>query len=208
MRAQHLSLREVRGITFLLSGLIVAFISPVAFAKPTHAEGLLPTVRCLVQTVLLTGCPKPIPTDTSSPVVSPTQPSAPTQTTQSTPQSTTGNPPASSSGTRLASPAPVGSVEADTLETPQQLQTMPKVTQPTRTPHSFDYVAFFNTSSSYASPKTEGDGGGLIVPTQEGWKVAGLAWYWWIAMIGAITGVISLIRRWYIRRASLLSNPR
>ena len=205
MRALHLSLRGVKVSIFLLSGVSIALVSSATFARPTHAEGLLPTVRCLVQTLLSSGCPDPA--QSSSPVVSsPTQASSSSQNTSQT-QSTP-----SQNSTVQSAPQSGGIVQAapsvETLQTPQELTAMPNVpTQATQNPKAYDYVAFFNTSSSYASPRGQGDGNAFIQPSQEGWKVAGLAWYWWLAILGAITGVISLIRRRYVRRLSVLSNP-
>lgn len=208
MRALHLSLRGVR-VSALMAGLVAVLVSPVIFAKPTHAEGLLPTVRCLVQTLLLTGCPQPTTPDTTPVVTQPqTQPQtgAPAPTSQPSGSSTS---PSTSSRNTLQAPEGVTTTpEPAVLEVPQQLEVMPKpsTTQNTRTPQTFDYAAFFNTSSNYASPRVEGDGG-FITPSKEGWRVAGMAWYWWITIIAAITGVISYIRRRYVRRVSLLSNP-
>lgn len=203
MRALNLSLRGVKVTTFLSVGLMVALVSPVIFARPTHAEGLLPAVKCLVQTLLLSQCSQPVQTNT-----------APTQQTQnqvaqpssSAPSSGTSTQPENSGGAVTHSPM---ASEPVALETPPQITNVPTVTAPTaQLPHSSDYVAFFNTSSKYASPQGGGGGNAFIQASQEGWKVGGLAWYWWIAIIAAITGIISYIRHLYIRRLSVLSNLR
>jgi hypothetical protein len=212
MRALRLSLRGVRGPTLLLGGLIVAFASPVVLARPTHAEGLLPTVRCLVQTLLLSGCPQPV-------TVSPSSPQTPAEQPASQPQGGTVSEP-SSSASSSAAPAPqaasssttqpaaplqaVPSVE--TLDSPRDIKALPVTpTHPTQNPKSYDYVAFFNTSSPYAASQVKGDSTAFIQPTQEGWKVAGLAWYWWLTIIGAITGGAALVRRLIARRGAELS---
>lgn len=74
-------------------------------------------------------------------------------------------------------------------------------------PGGADYVSSLNAYNMYAANSVQGDAnGGVLETSQDGWRIAGVAWYWWVALIGLISGVVLHIRRQRIKHDSLLSN--
>lgn len=212
MRAFDSSLRGIKIAAFLFAGVATLLVTSNGLTRPTHAEGpLTKTVKCLVNTLLFAPCQvTPDPTSPSSnPSSSQTPPttpasnssanSAPSGASTSTGSATTGSP---QSSQLLTSPAPL------TVDTPKEIAAMPQTPQRSfNNPKSYDYVAFFNTSSPYAHSAVQGDANAFIQPSNEGWKMAGMAWYWWIGIIAAITGAIWGVRQVILRRSTLLSKP-
>jgi hypothetical protein len=192
--------RGMKIISFLLAGLSIALISSASLPQPVHAEGFLSqTVRCLVQTLLFTDCQRqPAP---SAPTASPAQ----TQPSEPGASSNSGSP--SGSVSKSASPQqPISHVQPPAALQPQTLPDMTEASPEMYvTPQTLNYVAYFNMYSKYATHQGEGASNLFIEPSREGWKVAGIAWYWWAVILIGLTGIIMYTRHWRVRRSSALS---
>lgn len=174
----------------------VATILTISSSRPAAAEGyLLDTVRCLVRTVLLTQCPPGqqvpavTPTAPAAPSEAPAQEAAPT-TAQAQPRAATTTQPVSQAGS-------VGAVGG--LDVPIASLASYKPASPTAgvaqypTSRGADYLAMFNTSSRYAVLGAENQAATGFERTGEGWKIAGIAWYWWgIGLLVAAIGFVSV----------------
>lgn len=191
--------RGMNKITFVLFAFVLSLTITIATPRPTHAEGpLLGKVRCLLETVLLQRCkpiqtpPSVMPTPEPSPQTGgggssrpsspstnkPTQPDSPKVSQQATPA-----PPAP------ASPSP-NTAHEEGITVPRETTEMSPAVKGAVAPHassaSFtdaDYMTFFNTYSQYAtSTQPQQVSTAPIEASSEGWKVLGVAWYWWAAL--------------------------
>lgn len=178
-------------LVFLLT-LSIATIFTLLSPRAAHAEGfLLPTVRCVVQTLLADGCR-----------TNETTPQAPT--TQNTPSSNEQSSPPSA-------PQPAGPTSQQGQSTtgpyfepiPEpQTDTIPDIQAAPSTPLSdashideSEYVAYFNTYSRYAVQRAQAapQSAEIVQAGPEGWKIMGIAWYWWL--IGTTAGIAA---GWYL----------
>jgi hypothetical protein len=82
--------------------------------------------------------------------------------------------------------------EIDTTEYPQ------------KTWSNAEYGAYFNTYSPYATQGMAEQG--VVTRSPEGWKIAGIAWYWWGVGTMIMAGIFFSVRRGILRRNSVLSN--
>ncbi len=207
--------KGTRVTIFLTFALITASSLTIFSPRPASAEGpLLGTVKCLVRTVLLSQCPTtttPAPsTPPSSPAPSPAPSSAPTPSTpveqsQSAQQSPASKTQATERPSQVrqfdtiepiqTSLAPYEDIDATTLRTSQ-----------VRIKES-DYVAYFNQYSKYAIAGAEQPASieAPITQSTEGWKILGIAWYWWGAIVVISSGIFFSVRKGFLRRNSVLS---
>ena len=204
--------KGTRVTIFLTFALITASSLTIFSPRPASAEGpLLGTVKCLVRTVLLSQCPTtttPAPsTPPSSPAPSPAPtPSTPVEQSQSAQQS-----PASKT---QATERPSQVRQFDTIE-PIQTSLAPyediNATAALRASQGrikeSDYVAYFNQYSKYAVASAEQPASieAPIAQSAEGWKILGIAWYWWGAIVVISSGILFSVRKGFLRRNSVLS---
>ena len=198
---------------FFVAALATASLFVTVTPRPTHAEGyLVPTVRCLVNTVFLQKC-RPAQTPAPETTPAPSQTPAPTQTP---PAEQSSNGASSQASPRTYTPvAPVNDAPLDPIELPEGMVTTPEpVKQPTtyylgnqRIPES-EYVAYFNKYSPYAvaGAQQEGMAEVPVARSAEGWKVFGIAWYWWGIVGVAIALFVPSARRGILRKLSALPN--
>lgn len=207
------SMRMLRGVkysakatTFLLLAFGTASILTLSGSRSAHAESpLVGTVRCLLQTVLLSPCqttqaPATTAAEPAQQVPAAESPSNSSAATPSTPAATSKQP---------ASVTP--SVEPITSPQPT-VEMMPDIQQPaspqkvsgTRMSGA-EYLAFFNTYSKYAigTPETASDS--VVTQSSEGWRVLGIAWYWWAGIILAAGLVFISVKHKILRKTSILS---
>lgn len=208
-------MHTLRGLTrgtkltvFILLAFGIASLLTISHSRPTYAESpsLLGTVRCVLRTVLLASCqPAVAPTNDSGAPTSSTPSNSPTPV-----QPSPSNAPASSpSSTHSTATVPVQSQEVALPEQTiapypdmQQVAADAPASQPL--PQS-DYFAYFNAYSPYAVKGAQAAAAPIpIQQSSEGWKLFGVAWYWWGITIAAMVVIFTSVRRHYLRRTSVL----
>lgn len=191
-------------LAFLLSLCIAAILTLVS-PRAAHAEGfLLPTVRCLVQTLLVNGC-KPVESPAQTPVQPPAQQNpAPvnSQSQQSSPSSK------QQTTAQNASPEPYFEPIVDT-----EVSSLPSIEEVPKRPLSkashideSEYLAYYNTYSKYAveSAQNTSSGKGIVQTSARGWMIAGIAWYWWAIGLAAVSSLIFYKRKQIFSIVSIL----
>lgn len=204
--------KGTRVTIFLTFALITASSLTIFSPRPASAEGpLLGAVKCLVRTVLLSQCPTtttPVPS-TSVPSPAPSPASAPPQPVeQSQPVQQSQRP--NTQATERSSQAR----QFDTIE-PIQTSLAPyediNATAALRASQGrikeSDYVAYFNQYSKYAVAGAEQPASieAPIAQSAEGWKILGIAWYWWGAIVVILSGIFLSVKKGFLRRSSVLS---
>lgn len=226
IRASKNLLRGVKSANFLLIGIFCVSIISVASSQSVQAENFLSkTVRCLVGTVLTFNCPQPAANAPSAPAPSYAKPQ-PNQmpTIQGEPQggqaqAASGASSESAAGqadTNEASAVPAaGETAADprsaTVAT-YNAQLDPSVHRPIEIaylsdaePNPYSGIVFPGAQgqgihfSTYGSPSgVQGVSNFAVVESsRDGWKIAGVAWYWWA--IAAVAGLAFIMYRRYRR---------
>jgi hypothetical protein len=205
------SLRGVKIYFIILASISLSLFVVLLHPQPAHAEGFLSkTVRCVVGGLLGADCrtvPSLAPTPT--PVPTAPAPSAPTE------------PQASQSSN--ASPAPSSQAKAGTVRQPSsaQLKTaepinieLPDTPEVPVLPATNHRTVSLTNTMSFAFPYGTGHGQSdtaalsapaAFEPSQEGWRILGVAWYWWVIGTVLTLGVGLLIRRIIKRPLSVAS---
>lgn len=200
--------RGVKTAGMVLAGLACIFFGTMVSSQPTNAEGfLLRTVKCVVGKVLTTDCP----THTPSPVVpvpavpsvpSPGQsgspaPVSPSQAPVTQPAPQMPYAPAGDNATRYVSRG-VGGPRLDAIHTPVEF--VPGevgVAQGVSAGQESLYqkqLAHLNMYSYYHQNAPTHTSAAILEASREGWRVAGIAWYWWLGLIGGVGGAIIFIK--------------
>lgn len=213
--------RGMNRITFVLFAFVLSITITIATPRPTYAEGpLLGTVRCVLKTVLLQRCkPAQTPPSVAPPPEQPpqkggggaSQPSSPSTDTPTQPAS-----PNTSSGRAQTPVAPVGSSSSApqevTIEAPREAAEMAPAVKGAAAPHASgasltdaDYMTFFNTYSRYATAAQPRQVSAAPLETSsEGWKVLGIAWYWWGAAGLLGIAILTSVKSHSLRKSSTL----
>ncbi len=191
-------------VVFVLA-LTTATTLIIATPRPAQAEGfLLDTVRCLVRTVLVAGCP-----------AEPTSAPAPASSSQPTTQEAAPASGGSSTGTPQAhtkrSYAPVETAPITAPDTSvEAYPTLQEVARPGSGDRmtEAEYIAYFNAHSPYAvqgAQHAASGEAGLVQAGPEGWKLFGVAWYWWGIAAAFIFALFLSVKHGILRRNSVLS---
>lgn len=192
---------------FLLFVLSSAFIMTISTPRSASAEGpLLGTVRCLVQSVLLTNCqpksssPQPsAPAESSSPSTSenPAPASSPTHETNS---------PKGAATQQTYMPLPKNTIASDVPVSISPVTPSPTAASAYANMTKAEYLTYFNKYSKYAVAGAHDEAAAPIAieRTGEGWRFFGIAWYWWglMGIIGAM--LFYVIRQSFLRKSSVL----
>jgi hypothetical protein len=174
-----------RTIVFLLAAFVLSVIIVSMSSRPTSAESLLYKVGCVVGGLLRYECAKSVepatPSSTQSSEPSPGTTSPSSSSASESPTTTT--PPSFGQAT----PAPI-TLNEELLE---KLPDLPAVQGAATT---YNSTAQFPSHVLHASSYGVGRAQQLatpaaIVASEEGWKVLGIAWYWWGLTIGVGAGV-------------------
>jgi hypothetical protein len=207
-------------ITFVLFAFVLSITITIATPRPTYAEGpLLGTVRCVLKTVLLQRCqpaqtppnvtPAPEPTP---PKGSGAEPSSPSTTNKPAQPS---SPDASSGGTQV-NPTPARSssnvAQEGEIALPKETAEMAPAVKGAAALHASgasltdaDYMTFFNTYSRYATDAQPRQLSAAPLETSsEGWKILGVAWYWWVALGLLGVAIFTSIKSYALRKSSSL----
>lgn len=195
---------------FMVLPLLVASVMTMSSPRPASAEGpLLGTVRCLLGTLLAGQC-RPVAPTSPTPPASPAQPTAPAPSTGSgsaAPQAPATQP-SNESKKRQVQP-----IQAEPMPMPEEIPAPVLPVEPTGEEASAgvamsnaDHLAFFNKYSKYAvaGAQQEAAAATPVERSDEGWRIFGVAWYWW--GIGAIVpvGLGVLTYRKFLRKYSVL----
>lgn len=184
--------------------LIAASTLTILTPRPTHAEGfLLGTVRCLVRTVLTAECQKPQTTPAPAP--------SERASTQSNSSQTPSQPPAPAGGTKEGVPIDVEPIapldpEAAALPAVPDVQGV-QTTAANRLDES-EYIAYFNAHSPYAVEGQAAASEAVIQAGPDGWKIFGVAWYWWGLVVAACVGIFASVKYRFFSKASVLLKGR
>lgn len=200
--------------------LILATASSLTLLNPqsTQAQSpsLLETVRCLVRTVFRTDCTPVAPTTP----VTPTAPGGSSSPQNGGSQGNSSSIPPVSSGTSGqgsgqssgggalqqsgGSIEPIGSeiIPPTKIVTERQNANSGVLEeQAGQTSDTSRYYAYFNKYSPYAQTSSVPASSGAVVETSsEGWKLYGIAWYWWITALGLLATIAAMIKKMVIRR--------
>ncbi len=186
---------------YILLPLLAASILTIMNSRSTYAESpsLLGTVRCLVRTVLSVECPSMVTTAPAQPSNTPQQSQAPAPSSQT---------PATKSAQESTKTPPV---TGETVTLPEQ--TIAEYEKIEQIPHSrasspripeSEYVAYFNQYSPYAVAGAQDQKVAPVEQTSEGWRLLGVAWYWWAAGVLIIFTIFLSVKRQNLRKSSVL----
>lgn len=198
MRAHTFILRGAKISSLLLLGALLVSANLVLFSRPAHAESFLSqTAKCLVRTLFLSKCQK-APVTTSPPSAAPTEPATePKQHSSSKNQKNESANSGDSQPSHSVTYAPLPTLAREDVALLPRADTIGDDAAQS-TPGSYytaEYAAF-----SFA-PQT-GQIMGAKSPVEsssEGWKVAGLTWYWWGAGIALFIGGLEYAKRRVLR---------
>ncbi|MDB5162512.1 MAG: hypothetical protein JWN28_119 [Candidatus Saccharibacteria bacterium] len=194
-RAGFNSLRAARIGVPLFAIVSMSLFFSLLHSQPANAEGFLDrTLRCTVGALLGAQCP-----NTPEQVVTPVTPTA-------TP---TAGPSTSSPSPTQAQPAPTPQPSKAQVNTAQPVQMAPLAVELAQTQKlpSFPSTTSRNTvpawtafANSYGQGRAATDlGDSALQPSQDGWRILGVSWYWW--GIGIVA--TALVTRLFMRRYSI-----
>lgn len=193
---------------YIVLALIAAVFITVIHPRPTSAEGsLLGNVRCLVRTVLLTEC-KPVEVVVPAPTPAP----APAPVASAPSASSSGSQPAATSSSRTQNNRATV-VTTEELAAPEPiLVNVPIVEKPAVATSSYarmsgsEYLAYFNTYSKYAvaGAQQQAASSAPVARTGEGWRIIGIAWYWWGITVLLTAVIFASVRRNFLRKNPVL----
>lgn len=206
--------RGIQGAFLFTAATSLALVLVVATPSAAHAEGFLyGTVKCLLRTVL---APRPAECSPASSrgAENVTQSERTTTERKNTGSTTRQAPKNELSHTAPAPATPNTSSEVippkqplplpdATLKSYPDTETVPSVQPVARDWGDAEYVAYFNSYSPYAA-STEPQTAALIEPSTEGWKIAGVPWYWWSLGVGALLAVFLSVKHGKFRKSSVL----
>lgn len=207
MEILRVNLQGSKVALFLLFALSSAFIMTISTSRAASAEGpLLGTVRCLVQSVLLTNCQSQS---------KPTQPSASPKSSQSSSSNTsanTANQPSQTSRAQAPTPpATYAPLPEDMVASAEPISNVPVTSSPSTgsayaNMSKAEYLAYFNKYSKYAVAGAQDE---AVVPvpverTGEGWRFFGIAWYVWLFAAVFIGAIFYSVRQRFFRKSSAL----
>jgi hypothetical protein len=212
-RALQRVLRGVKNGSYLLAVLSAVSIISIMSSQPAQAESFLSkTVKCLVGPLLMAECKKPN--------VAPVEPAPPAPQTpaNTSPQEPSAQPPAGEvvQPTQPAVPTNPRVVPYGTLDSSAHTPIAIEYTYDDGAAYSPQRVALMTPSSNAAHfnaytggfgaySEVKGTSVSFVEPSNNGWKIAGIAWYWWLALVGLIAGLLGLKRYRRIRKSSVLS---
>ena len=186
-------LRGAKISAFLLGATLVSTFIVIQSPRPTHAEGLLYGVTCVVKGLLSRGCPKT--TAPTSPTPTPTSPSSPTPETpaptNSTPQ------------TQVQQPVTTEPIVVDqaTLERLESVQ--PLTTSSAGAATSQGSVTAFAVPTIRSGTNNQGVLGVKTVraleATEQGWRIFGALWYWWVIIFATVFGLWIGLQRVFLK---------
>ena len=202
-------MRTLRGIfkgthvtIYILLPLALASILITTGSRSTYAESptLLGTVRCAVRTLLWVECPATTPSTTQQ---------APASTPQPAPESQPAPTPATTSAPTKSAPAKVGGEEVaqpdQTIAPYSGIEQISSVAATSPRIQENEYVAYFNQYSPYAVAGAHDQQTAPIERTNEGWRLLGVAWYWWVAALLVAIMIFTSFKRLNLRKSSVLS---
>lgn len=177
---------------FLLLALGTASSLALVHPQPVNAEGyLFGKVRCVVQTVFNRECEKKVQPVAEEPRQGDTTSNGSTGTVQNS-----GATPAGGTNTAQGS---ADDATLEPIEIPEELQVsyteleLPKATLVKNSSlDESEYAAYFNTFSPYAVAGAHTVAVADESPVQrsaDGWRLFGIAWYWW-AFAGVAMGAL------------------
>ncbi|MGV9002313.1 MAG: hypothetical protein ACOH18_05165 [Candidatus Saccharimonadaceae bacterium] len=179
---------------FFLLALSTATIMTISNPRPASAEGpLLGTVDCLLRTILTGPCKSAeAPTQTTKPATSSSSPSQPA----SSQAASTGNVATSDKKT-------YNTIAMEPMNVPENLKTIPTevtsvsaITSNNDTTTGAEYLTYFNKYSKYAVAGAKQQAAvAPIERTGEGWRLFGVAWYWWGMGLLALAVIITSVNR-------------
>lgn len=201
-------LRGVKLSIIALGILSASFLSSVIHSRPASAESFLQrTVGCVTDILALKSCAKP----TVSPVTSASSSNG-QGATPATPANSS-SPTTSSSAATSSKPASYGDIANSVEQTPLSTDTVRPADTPPALPVDVQGLASYGPilSAAYAT-KTFGHmtadtthTQAILQPSEEGWRLFGVAWYWWLMAIAAITAAAIVVKKIRIRSKQTLS---
>lgn len=183
----------------LLAVCLVSSFAVIQSPRPTHAEGFLYRVTCVVGNYFLKICrdapteqvpaEQPPSSNPSTPANTPAQPNPAPASQQVTAQSVV--------VTNTSPPLELEEPEPLTAELP----TIPLITDnaPPLVAYQFPSSALLsvyggaqNDSSVLGADSSETP---FLEATPQGWRLMGLLWYWWVLILGVVLGAFTFMRK-------------
>lgn len=172
--------------------------------RPTHAEGFLYRVTCLVGKHFLKIC-RDAPTEQPPAEQNPPAPIQPTSSDPPTPANTPIQPNPAPASQQVTAPSVVVTNTSPPLELEEPLTTeLPVVSlitndSPPLVAYQFPSGALMsvyggaqNDSSVLGADSSETP---FLEATPQGWRLMGLLWYWWVLILGVVIGAFTFIRK-------------
>jgi len=192
------SLRDIRFYAFIVTIISFSLIGSLIHSQPASAESFLgKTVRCVVGGLLLgADCRTPAQQTPTPPVTEP-QSTSPTSNQNPAPTTTPPQPARPTPSTAVATTqlVPLEAV-AEPIVVATELPTLPSAAHRNTTIQA--ELNNFALASAYTSSGTTlGASTSPFEPSSEGWRIAGVLWYWWMIGIASIFGAGLLIKYRY-----------
>ncbi len=204
----------IRISILLLVALALALIISISIPRPAHAEGILEgTVKCVLRILLPGDCKKASTQLATNPADTPAAPSSKppaTGTSQNAQPSGNNETPSAAPTTIQRQTIALPQFESMAIEPPAPLPAVNSVNRRVNTNSvGAAYLAYTNTHSIYDQQGIHGaqsrQAAALAEGSHEGWRIAGIAWYWWILGLLLIGGVISYGKYKLVKKNTSLS---
>lgn len=191
-------------VSFLLTALFAASLFVVIDSRAANAESLLGRTKCVLLGLFRQDCSSSTPAPTLLPQQTP---AAPSQGGSSSGGASAGStqpaPAASSSSEPALPPGPLLEPLAfnDSLRQPLPARVTHSTT-PTGTGKGTLQANVFSIAGGQQNASVLGatTEAAPIEATEQGWRIAGIAWYWWAAAGAGLALLIIAIRRLMLRR--------
>lgn len=188
----------------MLAIILTSSIITIQSSRPAKAESLLYTVGCVVRSLLSTECATKTPSSSD-----PTTPSEPAPTKPSDGSGSSGGSGSTGSGSAkkagTEAPAPLKIDES-------KLKKLPEVKEfsSTNGGRGTGYTAnVLPTIRGYEGEPTVLGAVNVaaLQPSDQGWKIAGVLWYWWLLVVGVIVGVAFLLKFTLLKSFFTVAKP-
>lgn len=177
---------------FLIAIVLASLFISVIHSRSANAEGFLDrTLQCIVGVLLGSECKK-LPAQSAQETPTPTN----SQPAQASPSSGERQSPQTQNTTGIQSvtkPAQIEPIEVEVKEAPA-LPAMPSAAH-RGVYTAFDYAKYAFANTYIGGETTSNTASAPVETTEEGWKFWGIAWYWWVVILGTIPVVGFLIKK-------------
>ena len=194
-------LRGVKISIIALGILGASFLSSIIHSRPASAESFLQkTVGCVTDILALKNCAK-----SSATPATPATPASASNGQGATPAKPANSPSSAASSSATASSKPVSysgmasaaeqaPLSTDVVKPADTLPALPIDTQDLA-PYSSTLSATYVFKTFGHMPADTLNTQAVLQPSEEGWRIFGVSWYWWLMAAAAITAATLALKR-------------